>query len=143
MKVAVIRNPHSGRGAGARSWPEIEARLRESLGELLVSIESTRAAGSGAEQARELADSGIEIIVAVGGDGTISDVMQGVVHTESALAIIPLGTGNDFSRTLGIGTDCGRAIEAIKAAQIQNIDVGPLAARGYLRLLPEHCGVWF
>jgi diacylglycerol kinase (ATP) len=124
MRVAVIRNPFSGRGAGEAAWSGVEEQLRQALGSRLVSIEATKAAGTGKTQARELARAGIEIIVGAGGDGTITDVMQGVLGTDSALALIPQGTGNDFSRTLGIGTDLARAVQTIANGNIQSVDVG-------------------
>ena len=70
-----------------------------------------------------MSDKGIDIIVAAGGDGTISDVMQGVLGTDSALAILPMGTGNDFARTLGL-LDLDGAIDAIASGTIKAIDVG-------------------
>ena len=122
MKVAVVRNPASGRGSGGKTWPELKAALRASVREF--TVEETTAPGSGAKQARRLAEQGWEIIVAAGGDGTVCDVMQGVLGTQSALGVLPMGTGNDFSRTLGIGTDQHLAVTTITKGRRERIDVG-------------------
>jgi len=122
--VGVIRNPESGRGRGAKAWPPIESRLRACLGSRLVRIEQTIEPGSGRRQAERMAGEGIEIVVAAGGDGTVSDVCQGLLGTGSALGIIPLGTGNDFARTIGVGPHPNQAIEALSVSRNQRVDVG-------------------
>lgn len=124
MTVGVIRNPHSGRGAGTKEWPLVEARLRSILGERLSRCEPTTRAGSAGAQARAMAAEGIEIVVAAGGDGTVCDTLQGLVGTSTALAVLPLGTGNDFARTLGFGTNLEGAITAIEGGRTQRMDVG-------------------
>ena len=124
MRVAVIRNPMSGRGRGARSWPKLHAKLKEAIGDRLELIEETTASGSAKAQAALLAQRGFDIVVAAGGDGTVSQVMQGLLGTSTALAVMPLGTGNDFARTLGFGPSLDRAIEALKKAKIESVDVG-------------------
>ncbi len=67
---------------------------------------------------------GCGIVIAAGGDGTVTDVMQGLLATETALAVLPLGTGNDFSRAIGIGTSVDRAIAALVRGARRRIDVG-------------------
>jgi diacylglycerol kinase (ATP) len=100
MSVAVVANPTSGRGRGGRLIPKVESLLR-SLG-----IQHTmHISGSPADperMAREAADQGIETIAALGGDGHVGTCANGVAGTDSALAVIPAGTGNDFARLLGI-----------------------------------------
>jgi diacylglycerol kinase (ATP) len=111
--IGIIRNPTSGRGSGAKRWPKIEGALREVLGGRVERIEETTAAGSARDQAARMASDGIDIVAAAGGDGTVSQVMQGLLGTESALAVIPLGTGNDFARTIGVGPNPNLAISAL------------------------------
>jgi diacylglycerol kinase (ATP) len=101
----------------------IESKLRSAIGSQLCAVEETSAAGSGASQAERMAKSGFDVIVAAGGDGTISDVMQGVLGSASALAVLPLGTGNDFARTLGL-LNADDAIAAIARGNRHRIDVG-------------------
>ncbi len=120
MKVGVIRNPTSGAG---KSWITVEAKLRAALGSDLCLVEPTKDAGSGAMQAAKMAANGLDLIVAAGGDGTLSDVMQGVLGSSAALAVLPMGTGNDFARTLNLSS-VDSAIEAIRAGKVREIDVG-------------------
>jgi diacylglycerol kinase (ATP) len=121
-KVAVVRNPKSGRGRNMQLWGEVEARLRLRFPEFLV-VE-TYASGSARPQAADLAREGCTVVVAAGGDGTVRDVMEGVLGTEAALAVLPLGTGNDFSRSLGFGTSVDAAVAAVEVGQRKRIDVG-------------------
>lgn len=122
--VGVIRNPRSGRGAGSRSWPRLEALLREALGDRVCAVEETTAPGSARAQAERMARDGIGIVAAAGGDGTVSDVMQGLLGSDSALAILPLGTGNDFARTIGVGPDPRLAVRALADGRLMRVDVG-------------------
>jgi diacylglycerol kinase (ATP) len=70
-----------------------------------------------------MASEGLDVVVAAGGDGTISQVMQGVLGSSSALGILPVGTGNDFARTLGL-LSVEDAIAALGAGSRRRIDVG-------------------
>lgn len=67
-----------------------------------VEVISTEYAGHGEALAREAATRGVDIVVAVGGDGTVNEVGRALVHTSCALAIIPCGSGNGLARHLGI-----------------------------------------
>lgn len=122
--IGIIRNPVSGRGKGSKHWPAIEENLGAVLGAQLVRIEVTEGPGSGLKQAERMASEGIEIVVAAGGDGTISDVFQGLLGSNSVLGIIPLGTGNDFARTIRVGPNPDLAIRALAAGKVQSVDVG-------------------
>jgi diacylglycerol kinase (ATP) len=122
MEAALIRNPASGRGSGMKAWPTIESKLREILPDLR--IEETTAPGSARLQAARLAAEGCQTVIAAGGDGTICDVMQGVLGTQAALAVLPMGTGNDFARTLGFGPNIDKAIEVIANGKRERVDVG-------------------
>ena len=73
----------------------------------------TEYAGHAAELARHYADKGIDVVVAVGGDGTINEVARSLVHTQTALGIIPCGSGNGLARHLCIPLDPVRAIQLI------------------------------
>jgi len=130
MRVAAIRNPVSGRGRGGLAWPKLQQQLQQTLGSRLELIEETTASGSAKAQAALLAQRGFDIVVAGGGDGTVSQVMQGLLGTNSALAVLPLGTGNDFARTLGFGPSTDLAIQALKNGKIENVDVGAWRQEG-------------
>src|SRR6266542_2999879 len=99
MAVVVVANPTAGRGKGARLIPKVDALLR-SLG-----VSHTLRICEGADDPERLAkvaaSDGTEIVAALGGDGHVGACANGLFGTESALAVIPAGTGNDFARHIG------------------------------------------
>ena len=88
---------------------------------------TTEAPGHGIELAQRATESGTSRIIAVGGDGTLSEVVNGVMLAGSGFApevgLIPQGTGSDFRRTLGIGLDEASALETIREGKVAPIDV--------------------
>lgn len=97
----VIVNPRSLRGAGKRLLDKIEERLRAWGGEYRVF--RTEKQGEATELARRLTEEGERTIVAVGGDGTLNDVLSGLTHAEECvLGLVPAGTGNDFAASAKI-----------------------------------------
>ena len=96
--AGLIVNPTSGRGKAARILPELRARLA-ALGcdaEVLTSESAAHAS-----QLAAAAADGPEVVVAVGGDGMVAAVAQGVIGSRAALGIVPAGTGNDLAANLG------------------------------------------
>ena len=87
-------------------------------------VRFTEYAGHAAEIAKQSASEGADIVVAVGGDGTINEVARSLVHTQTALAIIPYGSGNGLARHLCIPIDAVKAIELINKCQIEAFDYG-------------------
>jgi diacylglycerol kinase family enzyme len=75
---------------------------------------------------------GHRLIVAGGGDGTISSVASALVHTEAALGILPLGTFNHFARDLGIPLDVEAAVRVITAGKVAQVDVGEVNGRTFI-----------
>ncbi len=84
----------------------------------------TEYAGHAAELARQRAKDNIDIVVAVGGDGTVNEVARSLVHTKTALGIIPCGSGNGLARHLCIPIDVKKAIEIINNCVIEPFDYG-------------------
>src|SRR5690349_3976555 len=117
----VIVNPTAGRGRGRRVW----LRLLQ-LGDAPAGWRCTTTArpGHGRELARAAARAGCDRVVAVGGDGTFSEVANGLVGTRCALAVIPAGSGNDFPHALGIPSDPRAAARLAFAGTPRPIDVG-------------------
>jgi len=118
-KTCVILNPSAG---SVRDQHELEERI----GRLLeADVCLTTKVGSEARLARTAIRQGAELIVAAGGDGTLNGVINGIAeHTDGAwVGLIPLGTGNDFARSLGLPTDVERAIEIIRAGATRAIDL--------------------
>ncbi|MBK9710331.1 MAG: diacylglycerol kinase family lipid kinase [Kouleothrix sp.] len=129
-KLLVIINPWAGRGAAGRRRPELEAALR-SVG-VEHEIVATHAHGGAIELAWQGVERGYKRIVAVGGDGTLNEVVNGIKGAEASLSrraqlgIIPLGTGSDFIKTLeGVdANDIGGGIRRVTGEQVRTIDLG-------------------
>lgn len=84
----------------------------------------TEYAGHAADIARQSASEGVDIAVAVGGDGTINEVARSLTHTKTALGIIPCGSGNGLARHLCIPMDTVKAIELINTGKVEAYDYG-------------------
>src|SRR5262245_57081096 len=105
MKVGVIMNPVAGGGRLKRRWPDIDAALGHAFGEF--ELRETQAGGDAVTLAMDLAANGCELLIAAGGDGTVSEVADGLIKAaaegnKAALGLLPCGTGTDFARGLGV-----------------------------------------
>ena len=124
--VVFVVNPASANGSTGRRWPAIAERAANAglRGEALL---TTRPGEAGALVKRAVAH-GVRVVVAVGGDGTVHEVVNGLVGSEAAssveLAVLPRGTGVDFVRTFGIPTDLDAAIGVAKDGASRLIDLG-------------------
>lgn len=122
-RIGVLVNPTSGRGRVQRQAAGVLAGLA-SRGDRLVVVQ-----GEHAEHAEELlADAvreGLDILVAVGGDGTVHLALQAVVGTGTALGIVPLGTGNDAATSVGVPTHKPEAaVQVVLEGNVRTFDVG-------------------
>ncbi len=125
MNLHVILNPASGSGAGERIAPELERRL-QALG-AHATIHRTRASGHGAELARAAVAAGADRILSVGGDGSIHDVANGLLGLDGPappVAVLPLGTGNDFYHMVGAPKEIGAALDTCLNGTPKTFDVG-------------------
>lgn len=86
----------------------------------------TQYSGHAAQIAREAAEKGMDIVVAIGGDGTVNEVARSLTHTGTALGIIPCGSGNGLARHLQIPMDPVGAIGTINACVINQLDYGTI-----------------
>ena len=120
--IVFIINPISG----TQSKDEMPKLIADHLNEsrFHYEVRFTEYAGHAAEIARQCAADGIDIVVAVGGDGTINEVARSLVHTDTALGIIPCGSGNGLARHLCIPMDAVKAIQIINNCQIESFDYG-------------------
>jgi YegS/Rv2252/BmrU family lipid kinase len=113
-------------GIAGKRWPHINKLLREAG----VSFEHdfTEGVGHGIELAREAVAKGYELVIAVGGDGTVSEVVNGIVDEEgkgrAILGIVITGVGNDIVRTLGIPRDYANACRVFSDFKTATIDLG-------------------
>ena len=108
----VIVNPASADGATRENWAKIASDLRTHFGAFTVTF--SESVGHARQLAADAAKQGSKLIIACGGDGTISEVANGIIESkqETELAILPGGTGSDFRRTIGLPTniaEIGRA----------------------------------
>lgn len=132
MKIGVVLNPAAGGGRMRLEWPFYEDALNGRFG----GFELRRTAGPGdaPRLAGELAASGCEMVMAAGGDGTVSEVADGLLSFAAAhegrapaLAVASVGTGCDFARALGIPRRADRCVEAIARNPPRRIDAGRMA----------------
>jgi len=129
MKVPhakVIVNPVAGANSTGKKWPQLH-RLLDHIG-LSFDHDYTEGAGHAIELAREAAGDGYRFLVAVGGDGTVNEVANGILHSDDAetvsLGIISTGTGSDFVRSAGIPRHYVGACSCLMSSQRYLIDVG-------------------
>jgi len=123
-----VINPAGGGGRTQATWQLVEPTLRA---EAEVEVRQTERPGHGTELAKSFVADGFEIVVAIGGDGTINEVGNGLVRTPATFAIIPSGTANDLVRTLGLPSDPKAAARVILAGQTIEIDVGEAVGHRY------------
>jgi YegS/Rv2252/BmrU family lipid kinase len=125
LHAQVILNPAAGRGA-ARRAESVVARAFRAQG-WSVDIVRTEGPGHGQELAAQAVSQGARHVVAVGGDGTVHEVANGLLRSDAdaALGVVPIGSGNDFAKLVGVyGHDPVRAIARLVTAQSRRFDVG-------------------
>ncbi len=128
-KVHVIVNPSSARGRTGKHWESIKAAIRSHFREFkYVFTEKPRQA---TEIARDLLLDGFDLLIGVGGDGTLNEISSGYFHasgkainSEAAVGIIPSGTGSDFIRFMKVPGDFEKSAARIKNSQNRKIDMG-------------------
>lgn len=134
-KSLAIVNPAAAGGKAARHWPKIERLLHERLGP--VDSRFTQRRGDAIDIAYGALRERYELILAVGGDGTVNEIVNGffrggqAVHPAARLGFIPIGTGGDLRRTLEIPLELDQAVEVIAANDPLAIDVGRARLAGY------------
>ena len=128
-EVKIVVNPVAASGKVAKRWPRIARRLKERG--IRFSHAITEAAGHATEITRQAIADGYRTIIANGGDGTLNEVLNGLVDRGSVdpsvrLGVIPGGTGSDFVRTLGVPRDGERSLDCIEADHTKLVDVGEI-----------------
>jgi YegS/Rv2252/BmrU family lipid kinase len=128
-RALLFYNPHSGRHRGglAARVEQAAAVLREAGVE--AAVVATLSAAEAGQQARDAVAQGFDTIFACGGDGTIQDVAQGLIGSEAALAVIPLGTANVLAHDLGIPGDAIAAARAALRAIPLRVSAGRIKCR--------------
>ena len=136
----VIINPESASGRTRDQWPSIASDLSSHFGPFHPAF--TERPGQARDLAAEAARKGVRLIVACGGDGTISEVANGILLSgkESELGVLPSGTGGDFRRTLSIPTRTRDAALILRDGKTRRIDVGRVS---YIDELGEQATRYF
>ena len=123
-KVVFIANPISGTQSKKRILQCVDECIDKSKYDC--EVVHTQHAGHAVELAAKAVDEKADIVVAIGGDGTINEVGRSLIHTDTALGIIPCGSGNGLARHLQIPMDVKGAIDVINEGVIEKVDFGKI-----------------
>jgi YegS/Rv2252/BmrU family lipid kinase len=123
----IILNPKSGRGLSEQQWASKASIIRNSLGPF--ECRFTTKPNDATRMAQEEAAAGRKLIVAMGGDGTISEVANGILQsgTAAVLGVLPGGTGGDFRRTLDVPGNLAEAARKLRSGKTRLMDAGRLS----------------
>jgi YegS/Rv2252/BmrU family lipid kinase len=127
-KIAFIVNPQAAAGSAGRSWPTIKALAEDRLGPFSVSF--TAGPGDAIGLTREALSRGAEVVICVGGDGTLNEVVNGLmgehgpIRPDARLGFIPRSTGCDLAKSVHIDRELDRALDIIKHAHTRILDLG-------------------
>lgn len=132
-KTAFIINPAGGGGNSGRVWPLIAKRL-DARGQKYQTY-FTGKQGDGTRLAEEAVTKGAELVVAVGGDGTVREVVNGIEIKRTLFGIIPLGTGNGFRRSCAIPGQWDEALDGLACWDPRLIDVGTINGSYFLNVV--------
>jgi diacylglycerol kinase (ATP) len=129
-KIVFIVNPNAAMGSTLREWPQIEKMARDRLGTFQTLL--TTGPGDAIMLTRNALHKGAELVVCVGGDGTLNEVVNGFmgkngpIQPEAMVGFIPRGTGCDFIKTVPIPVELNRALDVIITSHTRSIDLGRL-----------------
>lgn len=138
-RLLFIVNPISGSGTVRKSALSEEMDREIDRDAFLCDIKETEYAGHASVLAGDAARAGYDAVVAVGGDGTVNEVARSIVHTPTALGIIPCGSGNGLARHLQIPMDTSKALRIINQHTVHCLDSGRINGKPFFCT----CGVGF
>ena len=121
----MLANPAAGRSAGRRLASEAAERLRQAG--VQCELQFTKAAGEMRSLVSNALRAGADCVAIAGGDGSVNEAVNGyvgVARPEQSFAVIPLGTGNDFAKMLGVGSNRRLACERIARGETRRVDAG-------------------
>ncbi len=126
--ISAIVNPSAGSGLARRRWARIAGKIQARIGPVTTCF--TEGPGHATVLARKLADAGCECLIIAGGDGTLNEAANGILASGAGVRImlLPLGTGGDFARTLGLSETAG--VERSPAGQCRSVDAFRARFRG-------------
>jgi diacylglycerol kinase (ATP) len=129
-KIQIIVNPEAGGGKGRQLFPLLRQKLLDRR--IFFHLRFSENADHVTHLVRRAKGEGCNVIVSCGGDGTANRALQAMVGNHMALAFIPLGSGNDFPRNLGIPEDLDLACDILQKGKIRKIDVVQVNSTHYL-----------
>ncbi len=121
-KIVFIMNPISGTGSKDAIPSLIDSTLDKELFDY--EIRMTERAGHASEIASKAKDRHVDIVVAVGGDGTVNEIARSIVHSDTALGILPCGSGNGLARHLLLPMNLKKSLEVINQCEVHELDYG-------------------
>lgn len=145
MKVKVILNPYANRWRAQQHAPAIHAAFAR-VG-VQCDLVLTTAPTVATREAREAALNTYDAIVAAGGDGTVNEVVNGLIQAAGdeptkPLGVLPVGTGNDFNDMVGLPRDLTEAVDIIAAGDTRQVDAGRVhAGNGWARYFDNNCAL--
>ena len=123
----MILNPAADRGRAGQRQEELRSVLNTT--DLAPEIVFTERPGHAVELARDALRAGAKVVAAAGGDGTIHEVAQALVGTDAALGVLPMGSGNDYIRALGIPKDLAGATAILARGRARAVDVADVSGQ--------------
>ena len=130
MKTKIILNSSAGRGRAKKAISAISGILEDR--KITFEMEITQSPGEATNLAGEAAKNGFELIVAAGGDGTVNEVVNGVVGSNVIFGVIPIGMGNDFAKGIGVPFKLDDACRVLYEGAVREIDVGKINNRYFI-----------
>lgn len=123
--ILIIANPGSGKGEAPDRARELSELLKETY-ECEIELRETTEVGDATKWAEESKDDGFDTVICLGGDGTVNEVVNGLMKVEDPplFSFVPMGTANDLGHVLGFDMRPRRAIQQFKELEMDVIDVG-------------------
>lgn len=144
MKVKVILNPYANRWRAKSRADDILAACQQAG--LEADLAFIPAPGLGAQEAMRASDDGYEAVVAAGGDGTVHEVVNGLIAAAGdgptkPLGVMPVGTGNDFNDMSGLPRDLDKAAKIVAAGRTRLVDAGKVTVDGAAHFFDNNCAL--
>lgn len=133
-RARIIYNPTSGKELFKKELPEVLAKLEKAGFE--TSAFATEKAGDATDEARRVIDEAYDLLIVAGGDGTLNEAVNGIAERPNRpkLGLIPMGTVNDFGRSLHLSSDIMQAIDTIIEGHTVKVDIGKMNNKYFINL---------
>ncbi len=144
MKIKIILNPYASRWGARDRLPAVESAFLESGMDYDLTV--TSRPGQGKIEAFRAAADGYDAIIAAGGDGTVNEVVNGLIEAAGndptrPLGVLPIGTGNDFNDMNALPRPLIESVEVIAAGHTRQIDAGQVTADGIVHYFDNNCAL--